>query len=150
MGKPISISLSGVVGFPHVSYIVALHIGALRFKYGQVVGETMSVSDVFGAQFRAASNHPCTTKDIKMGFFKSACDKAKLLAYKSRNIAAVTAVGVGAASAEAITLPDTGIDIPGHITAAVTSLGTVLLAVVGAWFSFLVVRKALRWVRRIG
>ena len=43
-----------------------------------------------------------------------------------------------------------GVDMPGVITALVTALGAVVVAAITAWAAFLVVRKALRWVRKVG
>lgn len=49
-----------------------------------------------------------------------------------------------------VNLPDTGVDVPGHITALVTSLGTVAAAAIGAWAAFFVVKRGIQWVKRVG
>jgi hypothetical protein len=46
-----------------------------------------------------------------------------------------------------ITLPDSGVDIEGHITAAITAMGAVVAVVVGGFFAFMIVRKGLQWAR---
>ncbi len=46
-----------------------------------------------------------------------------------------------------ITLPDSGVDLPGHITAAITAMGSVVIVVVGGYFAFLIIRKGLQWAR---
>lgn len=46
-----------------------------------------------------------------------------------------------------ITLPDSGVDLPGHITAAITAMGSVVVVVVGGYFAFLIIRKGLQWAR---
>lgn len=48
-----------------------------------------------------------------------------------------------------ITLPDTGVDVGAHVKAAITALGLAVLAAVGGFFAFLVIRKALQWARLI-
>ena len=59
------------------------------------------------------------------------------------------AVILTAANAYAVdpTLPDTGVSVDTFITTVVTKLGVTVAAVVGAYFAFLVIRKALRWSR---
>jgi hypothetical protein len=46
-----------------------------------------------------------------------------------------------------ITLPDSGVDLPGHITAAITAMGSVVIVVVGGYFAFLIIPKGLQWAR---
>ncbi len=46
-----------------------------------------------------------------------------------------------------ITLPTTGVDLPGHITAAITAMGSVVVVVVGGFFAFMIIRKGLQWAR---
>jgi hypothetical protein len=46
-----------------------------------------------------------------------------------------------------ITLPVTGVDLPGHVTAAITAMGSVVVVVVGGYFAFLIIRKGLQWAR---
>ena len=45
-----------------------------------------------------------------------------------------------------VTLPDTGIDFVGYITSGIIILGGFAGTAVGGYASFLIVRKALRWV----
>lgn len=56
--------------------------------------------------------------------------------------------GFGSHASAAITLPATGVDLPGHITAATTALGVVVVAAVGAWFAFWVIKAGLSYARR--
>ncbi len=73
---------------------------------------------------------------------------------KVRNLALGGAVLVGAGAsrvfASGVTIPDTGIDVGGYITAGITALGAVAAVAVGGYFAFLVVRRALRWGNKIG
>ena len=73
--------------------------------------------------------------------------------FKNKGLAAFMAlmafVYSGVASAQ-ITLPDTGVDVPGHITALVTALGLIAAAAIAAWAAFFAVRRGLSWVRRVG
>lgn len=52
---------------------------------------------------------------------------------------------VAAASAADVTIPTTGLDIGGYITAAITAVAAVFAVVVGGYFAFLIVKKAMRW-----
>lgn len=51
-------------------------------------------------------------------------------------------------AAQAVTLPDTGVNVAEYITAAVTGLAAIVAAVVGAYFAFLLIRKGITWARR--
>ena len=63
---------------------------------------------------------------------------------------AVASVGLAALPAMAqVTLPTTGVDVEGHVTAGITALGAVVLVVVGGFFAFLVIRKGLGWARKM-
>jgi hypothetical protein len=59
---------------------------------------------------------------------------------------------VGTAStsfaAAAVTIPDTGIDMGGYITAAILAIGGVIAVVVGGHFAFLLIRKAMAWASK--
>jgi hypothetical protein len=77
-------------------------------------------------------------------------EKAQTATARLAAPAALTGGTLAAAHAEQVTLPDTGIDVPGHITAAVTGLGAVLAVAIGAWFAFLIVKKGLNYARRVG
>ena len=52
-----------------------------------------------------------------------------------------------ASATDPITLPTTGVDLPGHVTAAITAMGSVVVVVVGGYFAFLIIRKGLQWAR---
>ncbi len=58
-------------------------------------------------------------------------------------------LGASAANATTTTIPDVGVDFPGLVTAATTSLGAVVTAIVLAYFAFLVVRFGMKWARKI-
>ncbi len=59
-------------------------------------------------------------------------------------------VGGSAAFATGVTLPDTGVDVPGTVTAMVTFLGTAVASIIGAYAAFKAIKVALRWFGRIG
>jgi len=52
------------------------------------------------------------------------------------------------AFATAPVLPDTGVDVAAWIPVVITSLGTVVLATVGGYFAFLLIRKGMKWARK--
>ena len=59
---------------------------------------------------------------------------------------------VGSASAFAadpVTLPETGIDVAGYASTAITTLGSVAAVAIGGYVAFLLVRKGLTWIRKI-
>jgi hypothetical protein len=56
-------------------------------------------------------------------------------------------VAASAWATDPITLPTTGVDLPGLITAAITAMGGIVSVVVGGFFAFLVIRKGLTWAR---
>lgn len=60
-------------------------------------------------------------------------------------VTGIVAISDAMASGGGVTLPTTGLDIAAYVTAAITGLATVLAAVVGGYFAFLLVKKALRW-----
>lgn len=47
-------------------------------------------------------------------------------------------------------LPDVGVDVADTVTDIGTTLGAVVLAVVGVYAAFLVVRFGMRWLKRTG
>lgn len=49
-----------------------------------------------------------------------------------------------------VSLPATGVDVAGYVTAAITALGAVVLVAVGGYFAFVVIRLGLRWARVFG
>lgn len=48
-----------------------------------------------------------------------------------------------------VTLPETGIDIPGWITVIIAALGAIVAVSMGGYCAFLLVRKAMGWVRNV-
>lgn len=71
---------------------------------------------------------------------------------KSTAIIGLTAATAVSAMAEtpssAMTLPETGVDVPELVKLAVTSMGGVVLAVSTGYVAFLLVRKGLKWIGR--
>jgi len=57
--------------------------------------------------------------------------------------------GVAHASGSTVTLPDTGANISGLVTAGITAIGAIVAVIVGGYFSFLVIKLALKWSKRI-
>ena len=57
--------------------------------------------------------------------------------------------GVAHASGSTVTLPDTGANISGLVTAGITAIGGIVAVIVGGYFSFLVIKLALKWSKRI-
>lgn len=53
------------------------------------------------------------------------------------------------AFAQAPTLPDTGVDLAEWVPVALTALGLIVLAVVGAFFGMKIVHLGLRWMTKI-
>ena len=51
-------------------------------------------------------------------------------------------------AAAQVDLPDTGVDVAGLVTAAITLLGGIVVVIVGGYFAFLAVKAALVWGRR--
>lgn len=65
-------------------------------------------------------------------------------------VALVACLGAASMSfATAPTIPDVGVDFPGLVTAAGTALGTTVVAIVGVYFGFLIVRLAMKWSKKI-
>jgi hypothetical protein len=72
----------------------------------------------------------------------------RLMATCAAVVLALGSAGVAVAQEPPpITLPDSGVDIEGHITAAITAMGAVVAVVVGGFFAFMIVRKGLQWAR---
>ena len=46
-----------------------------------------------------------------------------------------------------VTLPDTGVDVAGYATTAITSLGAIVAVVVGGTIAFILIRAGIRWIR---
>lgn len=75
----------------------------------------------------------------------------KIVGSKAAIIAAVATVGTSAFAdgTSAVTIPETGVDVAGYASTAITSLGAVAAVAVGGYVAFLLVRKGLGWLRRI-
>jgi hypothetical protein len=50
--------------------------------------------------------------------------------------------------AEGVTLPSVGVDVGAFVTATITALGAVIAIVIGGYFAFLLVKKAVAWGRK--
>lgn len=86
-------------------------------------------------------------KSIKESFVE-AVEMGKKLAGNKVLATVAVAMMFGVCSSFAtggVTLPSTGIDVGEYVTAAITALGVVLAAVVGGYFAFLLIKKAMRW-----
>ena len=67
---------------------------------------------------------------------------------KSKFAAVAAALAPVAIFAEdPITLPQTGVDIAGYATAAITALGAIVAVVVGGIIAYQLVRAGIRWIR---
>jgi len=62
----------------------------------------------------------------------------------------VLGVSASVVRADAITLPTTGVDLPGTVDATVTLLGAAVAAIVLAYAAFKTIKMALRWFGRVG
>ena len=71
--------------------------------------------------------------------------KSKAFAIMALCLAAVSSFG----SDGAVTLPETGVDVAGYASAAITAIGTVCGVVVAGVIAFIVVRKGIKWIRSI-
>ncbi len=47
-----------------------------------------------------------------------------------------------------VTLPATGVDVDGYITALITDLGPIVAVVLGGFLAFLLIRFGMKWARR--
>jgi hypothetical protein len=70
------------------------------------------------------------------------------VSFRVAALAAVCSCLVSQAFATAPTLPTTGVDVDGFITATITALGTVVAVAVGGYFAFLLIKKGLMWGRK--
>ena len=48
---------------------------------------------------------------------------------------------------DSVTLPETGINLAGYATAAITSLGAIVAVVIGGTIAFILIRAGVRWIR---
>lgn len=51
---------------------------------------------------------------------------------------------------QAVTLPETGVNVAGLVTAAITGLGAIVAVAVAGTVSFFLVRMGIRWIKGIG
>jgi hypothetical protein len=64
-------------------------------------------------------------------------------------LAVALVIGLATQSfATGVTLPETGVDVAGAITALITAVGAVVSVAVLGYFAFLLVRKGMAWGRR--
>ena len=54
-------------------------------------------------------------------------------------------VVLASAANAAVTIPDTGLDISGYVTAGIVAIGGVVATCVGGYFAFLVIKRGIRW-----
>lgn len=75
----------------------------------------------------------------------------KSVAGKKTGLVALTMLAGTAAFAQdqAVSLPNTGVDVAGYATSAITSLGAVVAVCVGGVVAFMLVRAGIRWIRGI-
>ena len=66
---------------------------------------------------------------------------------KAAALLAAVALPASLASAQ-VTLPDLGVDVPGHATAMGTDLGTIFIAILGISAVFIAGSIGWRWLRR--
>lgn len=64
-------------------------------------------------------------------------------------VAGLLGLAASKAHASGVTIPDSGADVDGYISAAITSLGAVVAVAVGGFFAFLIVKLGLRWARKL-
>lgn len=66
---------------------------------------------------------------------------------------ATGAVLIGAsafAEGEAVTLPTTGVDVAGYVTATITALGAIVAVCLGGYVAFKLVKMGMAWLKSIG
>lgn len=73
---------------------------------------------------------------------KSVAGKTGLVA-----LSLLTGAAAFADDPAAVTLPDTGVDVAGYATAAITSLGAIVAVVIGGTVAFILIRAGVRWIR---
>jgi hypothetical protein len=65
-------------------------------------------------------------------------------------VAVVVCCAASVASAvDPVTLPALGVDVSGYVTAAVTAIGTIILAVIGGYFAIKAFGIGMKWVGRM-
>ena len=63
-------------------------------------------------------------------------------------IAGTVAASTGA-FATGVTIPDSGVDMPGYIAAAGLALGAIVTAAVGVYFAYWGINKGLKWMSKV-
>lgn len=64
-----------------------------------------------------------------------------------RLVAASAVASFSTFAQDAVTIPDTGVDVEGYASAAITSLGGIVAVVVGGTIAFILIRSGIRWIR---
>lgn len=54
------------------------------------------------------------------------------------------------AEGEAVTLPTTGVDVAGYVTATITALGAIVAVCLGGYVAFKLVKMGMAWLKSIG
>jgi opacity protein-like surface antigen len=54
------------------------------------------------------------------------------------------------ASAADVTIPSTGIDMGGYISASILTLGGIVAVAIGGYFAFWAIKKGLSWANKAG
>ena len=52
--------------------------------------------------------------------------------------------------AAGVTIPESGVDVAGYASAAITSLGSVVAVCIGGVVCFMIVKWGIKWVKGIG
>jgi hypothetical protein len=66
---------------------------------------------------------------------------------RALSVLTATAAAIGGASAADVTLPSTGVDVGGYVSALVTNLGGVLGIAIGAGFALFAIWMGVRYVK---
>ena len=72
--------------------------------------------------------------------------------HRTANVVGLIAGGVAAARgafATGVTIPDSGVDMPGYIAAAGLALGTIVTAAIGVYFAYWGIKEGLKWMRKV-
>ncbi len=75
----------------------------------------------------------------------NACKSGLKIALVTASTAGGAAVMTGQEVMAQVSLPDTGVDVPAHIDAAIVILGTIVVAAIGGFFAFAVIKTGMRW-----
>lgn len=71
--------------------------------------------------------------------------KIKKLAFAALALAPLATF---AQDAGGVSIPDSGVDIEGYISSGITEMGSVVAVALGGFVCFLMVKKAMGWIRR--